>query len=202
MTSDVFRQVRERVSAQEAARAYGVRLDRRGWGLCPFHGDKHPSMSFKNGRWRCWVCNLSGDSIDLTGRLLGLEPLEAVRRLNQDFHLALELDRPPTPQEHRAAQRSLQVARSHRAFEQWREEFLHRLNACFRAAHLLRFHDFSQLSAGETLALQWQSALEYWSDTLERGSPQEQMEIFRQRKEIFVLTEKILSPTATSAGSR
>lgn len=30
-------------------------------------------MSFRNGRFRCWVCDVGGDSIDLTARLLGLD---------------------------------------------------------------------------------------------------------------------------------
>lgn len=48
--TNIFREVRERVSAQDAARHYGLTFDRRGWALCPFHHDKHPSMSFRSGR--------------------------------------------------------------------------------------------------------------------------------------------------------
>ena len=70
--TDVFRECRERVSAQDAARRYGLEFDRRGWCKCPFHGDTHASMSFRDGRFRCWACNESGDSIDFTGKLLGL----------------------------------------------------------------------------------------------------------------------------------
>ena len=91
--TDVFREVRERVSAQDAARHYGLTFDRRGWALCPFHNDKHPSMSFRNGRFRCWVCDVGGDSIDFTARLLGLDAMGAVERLNADFGLALPLHR-------------------------------------------------------------------------------------------------------------
>jgi hypothetical protein len=60
--SDLFMQVRERVSAEEAARFYGLTFNNRGWAKCCFHNDNHPSMSFKNGRFHCWVCDLSGDS--------------------------------------------------------------------------------------------------------------------------------------------
>ena len=86
---DVFRECRERVSAQDVARHYGLTFDRKGWALCPFHSDKHPSMSFRAGRFRCWACNASGDAIDFTGRLLGLDALGAVRQLNVDFCLGL-----------------------------------------------------------------------------------------------------------------
>ena len=120
MTTDVFREVRERVSAQDAARHYGLTFDRRGWALCPFHADKHASMSFHKGRFRCWVCDTGGDSIDLTSRLLGLDAMGAVERLNEDFSLALPLHRKPTQAETEAARRRQEVAGAHRAFETWR----------------------------------------------------------------------------------
>ena len=37
---DVFRECRERVSAQDVARHYGLTFDRKGWALCPFHLSK------------------------------------------------------------------------------------------------------------------------------------------------------------------
>lgn len=77
--TDLFREVRERVSAQEAARRYGLTFDCHNRALCPFHPDHHPSMSFNEGRFRCWSCGASGDAIDFTGRLFSLEPLAAVR---------------------------------------------------------------------------------------------------------------------------
>ena len=58
--TNIFRETRERVSAQDAARHYGLTFDRRGWALCPFHADKHPSMSFHKGRFRCWVFDPAG----------------------------------------------------------------------------------------------------------------------------------------------
>ena len=105
--TDVFRECRERVSAQDAARYYGLTFDRKGWAVCPFHSDKHPSMSFRAGRFRCWACNASGDAIDFTGRLLGLEPMAAVERLNADFALSLPLHRKPTQAETQAARRRI-----------------------------------------------------------------------------------------------
>ena len=133
---DVFREVRERVTAQDAAQHYGLTFDRRGWARCPFHADKHPSMSFRNGRFRCWVCDVGGDSIDLTARLLGLDAMGAVERLNADFALALPLHRKPTQAEAQAARRRLEVARAHKEFEEWRKAFISKLCAAYRVAHI------------------------------------------------------------------
>jgi hypothetical protein len=34
-----------------------------GKALCPFHEDRHPSFSVKNGRGKCWSCQWEGDTI-------------------------------------------------------------------------------------------------------------------------------------------
>ena len=194
--TDVFREVRERVSAQDAARHYGLTFDRRGWALCPFHNDKHPSMSFRNGRFRCWVCDVGGDSIDFTARLLGLDAMGAVERLNADFGLALPLHRKPTQAEAKAARRRLEVAEAHRAFEAWRNDFINRLNAAFREGHLLLLHDgldTDHLTEGQAIAIRMHETFEHWSDALSYGTPEEQAQIYRERGAIAKWIEKVLS---------
>lgn len=192
---DVFREVRERVTAQDAAQHYGLTFDRRGWARCPFHADKHPSMSFRNGRFRCWVCDVGGDSIDLTARLLGLDAMGAVERLNADFALALPLHRKPTQAEAQAARRRLEVARAHKEFEEWRKAFISKLYAAYRVAHIaLRdMEDLDKLTGRETTAIRWQACFEYWADTLEHGTPEEQAQIYRERGKIAGWIEKVLS---------
>ena len=194
--TDVFRDVRERVTAEDAARHFGVTFDRRGWALCPFHHDRHPSMSFKNGRFRCWVCNVGGDSIDLTSRLLGLDAMGAVRRLNEDFRLALPLDRQPTQVEAKAARRRLEVAEAHRAFEEWRSDFINRLNAAYREGHLLLKDgpDMEHLTEGQAVAIQMHETFEYWSDALSYGTSQDQAQIYRERGAIARWIDKVLKP--------
>ena len=193
--TDVFRECRERVSAQDAARHYGLTFDRKGWAVCPFHRDKHPSMSFRAGRFRCWACNASGDSIDFTGRLLGLEPMAAVERLNDDFALALPLHRQPTPAQAQAARRRMEIARAHKEFEEWRKAFIFKLCAAYRVAHIaLRdMTDWEKLTEREALAIRWQPCFEYWADTLADGTPEEQAQIYKERRQIAKWIEKVLS---------
>lgn len=193
--TDVFREVRERVSAEDAARHYGLAFDWRGWAVCPFHRDKHPSMSFRAGRFRCWACNASGDSIDFTGRLLGLEPMAAVERLNADFALALPLHRKPTPAEAQAARRRMEISRAHKEFEEWREAFIFKLCAAYRVAHvaLRDMTDWDKLTEEEALAIRMQAQFEYWADALENGSPSDQAQIYRERGQIARWMQKVLS---------
>ena len=195
--TDIFREVRERVSAQDAARHYGLTFDRRGWALCPFHADKHASMSFHKGRFRCWVCDTGGDSIDLTSLLLGLDAMGAVERLNADFALALPLHRKPTQAEAQQARRRLEVAGAHNAFEEWRDGFINRLNAAFREGHLLLLEDdldIDTLTDGQGIAIRMHDTFERWADALMFGTPEEQAQIFRERRAITKWIDKVLNP--------
>lgn len=90
----LFQTVKDRADIVEVARRYGLNPDRRGWCLCPFHKEKTPSFHLYNRKYRCFGCEASGDVIDLTVNLLGIAPLEAVKRLNADFGLGVDLDGP------------------------------------------------------------------------------------------------------------
>ena len=54
--------------------------------LCPFHADKHPSLTFHRGRnrYRCFVCDAHGGPIDLVMNLLHKSFLEACQWLGAE----------------------------------------------------------------------------------------------------------------------
>lgn len=62
--------------------------------LCPFHRDKHPSLSVKTDIWRCWSCGKGGNVINFVQEYFGLGFVDACRKLNDDFNLGLNLDPP------------------------------------------------------------------------------------------------------------
>lgn len=102
--ADVFAEIVRRVPAVEAARLYGVSVDRRGLALCPFHAEDTPSCRFYPGDrgFYCFGCGAGGDVLTFAEKLLGLSPIEAARRLDADFHLGLfgkegRVDTTPTP---------------------------------------------------------------------------------------------------------
>lgn len=197
---DVFRECRERVSAEDAARRYGLTFDRRGWALCPFHSDKRPSMSFRAGRFRCWACTASGDSIDFAARLFGLEPLAAVEQLNADFSLGLPLHRQPTPEDLQAARHRREIAEAHKAFEEWRKALCGKVCGAYRLAHVA-LKNMDGLTDAEALAIRWQPYLEYIADVLDGGDVAAQMRIFRERGEIERLCWEILRSTPGRSGA-
>ena len=197
---DHFREVRERVTALDAARYYGLEINRHGKALCPFHHEKTPSLSFKNGRYKCFGCGIGGDSIDYTARLLGLDALGAVRELNRAFALGLPLDSPPDRAERAAAQHRREISDTYRLFEEWRGGMIRQLNACFREGHLAMKSletpaDLDRLTDAQAHAIREQARFEWLADTLTGGTMAEQMSIFRERGQIGQLCNRILSNT-------
>ena len=114
----IFEAVRERLDIADVARRYGLELDRHNKARCCFHfPDKHPSLSFKGNRYKCFSCEASGDVISLVQHLMGLKrPIDAVKLLNADYGLGLDLDGKPD----RAAQRRHRLDRKTAIeFEAW-----------------------------------------------------------------------------------
>ena len=193
MRTENFREVRERVSARDAAERYGAHIDRHGRALCPFHADHRPSLSFKGARFRCWSCGARGDCIDLTAQLLGLTPIQAVARLNEDFGLRLAISRPPTAAEREAAARRRDVDKAYRAFEEWREGFIAKLCAAIRTGNAAQHKAPDELSAAELVALQRREAFEYLTDALSRGTAEEQARIYCERVEVERCIDRTLN---------
>lgn len=190
MTPDPFEVVREQITAQEAARVYGLTLDRRGWALCPFHPDRHPSMSFKGNRFRCWSCGASGDAVDLVRGLFGGTYWEALQRINMDFGLGLALSGEITPQQRAEAQERKRIRELHQRFERWRADTINQLTACIRAANAA---DWANLTPQEEEAIRQRERLEAMADTLSHGTPEEQMQLFRDRKRVSLSISSILA---------
>lgn len=63
---------------------------------CPFHTDKSPSMTVHEGKqiFKCHSCGVGGDSVYFVKKLFSISNSEAVKRLNQDFRLGLEINKP------------------------------------------------------------------------------------------------------------
>lgn len=58
-----------------------IEVNRQGFAKCIWHTDSHPSMFCKKGFVHCFVCNKSGDAIEVAMVKEGLSFREAVERL-------------------------------------------------------------------------------------------------------------------------
>ena len=95
--SNPFDYVKDNVDIIAVAEFYGMKVVKNK-ALCCFHDEKTPSLNFKYNRFNCFGCNAKGSVIDLVMKLLDLKtPIEAVKRINADFNLCLDLDSQPDP---------------------------------------------------------------------------------------------------------
>ena len=53
--SNVFEAVKQSITTRQAAEHYGIRVNRNGKCVCPFHNDKNPSMKVDK-RFHCFGC--------------------------------------------------------------------------------------------------------------------------------------------------
>lgn len=204
---DVFQEARRLVSAREVAELNGLHPNRRGFICCPLHHEKTASLKlYDDGHWHCFGCNRGGSSIDLMAALYDLTPLDAVRRLDSDFHLNLPLDKPPDTATVVAAQHRQEVRQTFEMFEQWRGDMLQQLTACFREGHLALQSletpaDLDKLTDAQALAIREQARFEWLADVLTSGDMKQMMDVFRQREGVGRLCNRVLKnlPTRSSA---
>ena len=91
--------------------------------LCPFHDDRHPSLSFKVSKntFRCFVCGASGGPIDLVMKYLRKDFLDATKWLADENNVII--DHSPFIIDHSAAQKPFDATRYERFFERpWLNE--------------------------------------------------------------------------------
>ena len=97
------------------AERLGLRV-RRHKSLCPFHADKHPSLSYSVSKniYHCFVCGAKGGTIDLVMRHLNLDFKAACRWLADEHNVILDAWQPAKADE---APKPFEASRYERFFE-------------------------------------------------------------------------------------
>ena len=90
--TDIFEKVKDQVNIADVVEAFGVKLNSRDKGLCPFHREKTPSFSVdrKNNIFTCFGCGETGDVITFVSKIKEVEPLEAAKLLAEMFHVDID----------------------------------------------------------------------------------------------------------------
>ena len=192
MTS-VFEEVKTLVSMGDVARYYSSDPNRSGYICCPFHNEKTASLKLYDHDFHCFGCGAHGDAVDFVALLFNLEPMAAVKQLNNDFHLGISLDR-PIHTEQLQQHRKVQDARQR--FNDWRDQMLNQIDRAIRTANLADYHNMTE---EEVLAIRYRESLIDWADTLQHGSIDEQMQVFRDREGVQRLCRTILKNTQTKS---
>ena len=66
----IYEIIKAAISVKQAAKHYGLNVNRNGMACCPFHNDRHPSLKLNEDYFFCFGCGAKGDVIDLVARLL------------------------------------------------------------------------------------------------------------------------------------
>ena len=94
---NIFEEVKAAVDINTATEYYGLNV-RRDTALCPSHNEKTGSLKLYHDHFYCFGCGEHGDVIKLSGKLLGLSPIDSAKRLASDFNVAIHDDFNPREQ--------------------------------------------------------------------------------------------------------
>ena len=67
---NIFEAVKQSVTTRQAAESYGIRVNKNGMAVCPFHRDKNPSMKVDR-RFHCFYGTLVQFKTKRGGREIG-----------------------------------------------------------------------------------------------------------------------------------
>lgn len=90
--SDIFEKVKDQVKIADVVERFGVKLNSRDKGLCPFHREKTPSFSVdrKTNIFTCFGCGETGDVIKFVEKIKEVEPYDAAKFLAEMFNITVE----------------------------------------------------------------------------------------------------------------
>lgn len=189
MTPDPFQYVKENTDIIEVAQTYGLEVNNQNKALCLFHPDNNPSMSFKGNYYHCFSCGAHGSVIDLVMELCELDkPIEAVKQINADFNLGLDLDGDYKPDLELMQQREKEKATLKR-FEAWVEQ-THAEYCRLSRYYWANIQKYKPNPLIEWFHPLYVEAINQWDrinyilDILSRGSPEEQIQLYKHLKEV------------------
>lgn len=121
---DLFLKVKESVSMQQVAEYYGFKADRKGFCMCPFHHDRHPSLKlYENGKgFYCFSCGTGGDVIKFAALYKDLSNTDAARELAAVFNISVEI--PATYSELRKLEKEQRHRKETERFQRYSVMFL------------------------------------------------------------------------------
>lgn len=173
--------------------------------LCPFHNDKHPSMSIhqQKGVFKCWACGVGGDVIEFVRLYNGLDFVNAVKQINNDFELGLTIsDKPLTSAKIQEQSTQQAIKKGINAikqldFNKWRsntiqalKSFIRQLQADLRQYKPTAEKDIQELNERYVYALQNIDRAEYLLDILTNGNEQEKKDFFNHGKNEVIRIEQ------------
>ena len=200
MYRDSFEEIRQRVSCLDAARHYGLTVNRSGFALCPWHSDKHPSLKLYDGDRGCWCfsCQHGGDVVELVSGLLGVSRTDAAKHLNRDFRLGLAFGRDrETEAQRRERERRAAALKRYKDFLRWLEDVQIKLCLVHRLGWLARSTPPEEMTEAEACAVRELPRVAWLLDSLASGEMPKILAVYNDRKRVEELCSLALSSSET-----
>ena len=86
-------EIKRTLAFKDVTEHYGLQYH-NGKAICPFHAEKTASFAVKNNYGTCYGCNWHGDVVDFVQSYFNLDFKTAITKLNDDFRLGLDIDKP------------------------------------------------------------------------------------------------------------
>ena len=189
---DIFREVKARIPITDAFRLYNIPINKWNKALCVFHNEKTPSLTIypKSNSFYCFGCGIGGSVIDLVQRLYSLEPLEAAKKLDNDFGLNL-CGRKLTEAEKTKYEAFERKREAEQAYKQWQTEYMSYLSSNISLyRELIRLTNPSE-HKGEfrddfKAAINEVQYLEYQWEILFDGSESDKTSLYLEKKAVSI----------------
>lgn len=190
-----FQTVKESVTARQAAGRYGFKVNRNGMICCPFHNDRHPSMKVDKG-FCCFACGAKGDVITFAADLFHLSPLEAAKKLAEDFQISVtqEFCKKKSRSPNRETPKRT-LYQTEKQLEQWERECI-----CTLSEYLRLLEGWKRRYAPQSSDEEWASEfveacqrkelMEYYLDILLYGELRDRIEFLLDKGEEVKQIEK------------
>ena len=204
---DIFKAIKENVTARQAAELYGLKVSANGMACCPFHDDHNPSLKLDE-RYYCFGCQATGDAIDFTSAYLQLTPLEAVKKLAEDFRIPYDANQKEVsavPVTERL--KALKAQQAQKAFLEWKRRTLSDLAGFYRI-----LEDCKSEYAPQTRDEPWspffvqschdQSLVDLYTWLLENAPETDQHALYDERTSTIDALAKRVSCIVPSQGRR
>ena len=202
---NVFRAVKENVTARQVAEHYGLKVSSNGMACCPFHDDHNPSLKLDE-RYSCFGCQATGDAIDFAAAYLQLSPLEAAKQLAAEFNIPYDTqEKGKSPMSSTEQLLGMKVIQERRAFLDWKRKTLSELASFFRI-----LEDCKERYAPRTRDEPWspsfiqscndQTLVNLYTFLLEQAPEEDQRALFGERAStIDALARRVATLTTEQA---
>ncbi len=199
---NIFSEVKEHLTARQAAEYYGLKIKRNGTACCPFHDDRHPSMKIDKN-YHCFACGVGGDAIDYVSRMFGLSQYDAALKLIEEFVLPIDTkgnENLSVQEKERICREKTErerITRIQERFEKWCNQTVNLLRTCIseidcanrfligKPPDIIFSEDYAQILHAEPL-------VGYWLDILCMGDVSERQELFlKDRKKVEEIAGKV-----------